>query len=75
MANAASWTNVYKRINEKRKEKNLSWNELAKEAGIKVKTWMTGLVISHPTEDEVRAIAPVVDSTYTWLRYGVDSIE
>lgn len=75
MANAASWANVYKRIDKARKAEGLTWNQLAKKAGIKVKTWMTGLVISHPTEEEIRLIAPVVHSTYTYLRYGVESIE
>lgn len=74
MANSASWSNVYKRIDEKRRECNLTWNELAKRAGIKMKTWMTGLPINHPTDEEIRKIAPVVNSTYVWLRYGVDEL-
>lgn len=74
MGNEASWSNVYKRINNARKGVGLTWDQLAKQAGIKTKTWMTGLAISHPTEAEIRAIAPVVHSTYTYLRYGVYSI-
>ncbi len=76
MANSASWTNVYKRINAKRKEAGLSWNELAKKAGIKVSTWMTGLPISHPTEEEVHKIAavPEMNTTYAYLRYGITDL-
>lgn len=74
MANTASWTSVYKRINAKRTEAGLTWNELAKRAGIKTSTWMTGLPISHPTDEEVRKIAPVVNSTYAYLRYGITDI-
>lgn len=75
MANEASWSNVYKRIDKKRKQAGLTWSQLAKKAGIKEKSWMTGLPISHPTEEEIRKIAPVVNSTYTWLRYGVNEIK
>lgn len=69
-ADPSSWQSVYKRINAKRKEAGLSWNQLAKKAGIKTATWMTGLPISHPTEEEVRKIAPVLNTTYEYLRYG-----
>lgn len=75
MANEASWSNVYKRIDKKRKQAGLTWRQLAKKAGIKEKSWMTGLPISHPAEEEIRKIAPVVNSTYTWLRYGVNEIK
>lgn len=74
MANSASWSNVYKRIDKARKVVGLTWNQLAKAAGIKTATWMTGLMISHPSDDDIRKIAPVVNSTYTYLRYGVYSI-
>lgn len=74
MANNTSWNSVYKRINAKRKEAGLTWNQLAKQAGIKVGTWMTGLPISHPTKEDVRKIAPVVNSTYVYLRYGITDI-
>lgn len=74
MANSASWSNVYKRINEKRIEAGLTWNQLASKAGIKVSTWMTGLMISHPKDDEIRKIAPVVNSTYVYLRYGITDL-
>ena len=76
MANSASWTNVYKRINTKRKEAGLTWNELAKEAGIKMATWMTGLPISHPTDEEVHKIAavPEMNTTYAYLRYGITDL-
>ena len=76
MANNASWTNVYKRINTKRKEAGLTWNELAKKAGIKIATWMTGLPISHPTEEEVHKIAvvPEMNTTYAYLRYGITDL-
>ena len=32
MANSASWSNVYKRINQKRKDANLTWQQLAQKS-------------------------------------------
>ena len=74
-ADPASWTMVYQRIDTKREEAGLSWSQLAKLAGIKMKTWMTGLPISHPTESEVRKIAnvPQMNTTYEYLRYGIEN--
>lgn len=76
MANDASWSSVYKRINTRRKEAGLTWTQLARKAGIKVGTWMTGLPISHPTDEEVRKIAAVPEmvTTYAYLRYGVNDV-
>ena len=74
MANNASWTNVYKRINAKRKEAGLTWSQLASQAGIKMSTWMTGLPISHPSDEDIHKIAPVVNSTYAYLRYGITDL-
>lgn len=72
VADPSSWSMVYQRIDQKRVEAGLSWSQLAKLAGIKMKTWMTGLPISHPTETEVRKIAavPQMNTTYEYLRYG-----
>lgn len=74
VGNPSSWTNVYRRINEKRIEAGLTWNQLAALAGIKVKSWMTGLPTSHPTEIEVHKIAavPQMNTTYEYLRYGIE---
>lgn len=76
MANSASWQNVYKRINVKRKEAGLTWNQLAAKAGIRMGTWMTGLPITHPTEAEVHKIAdvPEMNTTYAFLRYGITDL-
>jgi hypothetical protein len=73
-SNASSWSNVYKRIDQKRIAADLSWNMLAAMAGIKVKSWMTGIPTSHPTENEVRKIAavPEMNTTYEYLRYGTE---
>ena len=76
MANSASWSNVYKRINAKRKEAGLTWNQLAVKAGIKMSTWMTGVPITHPTEEEVHKIAavPEMNTTYAYLRYVITDL-
>lgn len=63
-------TKVYKRILKLKKAKGLTWNELAAQAGIPVRSWMTGIPTSNPTDDELRKIAPVLDTTYEYLKYG-----
>ena len=63
-------TPLYKRILQKKKEVGLTWDELAKKAHIRVSTWMTGLPTSHPTDEEIKKIAPVLKTTYEYLKYG-----
>lgn len=63
-------TKVYKRILDAKKQVGKTWDEIAKEAGIKLGSWMTGLPTSSPTDEELRKIAPVLDTTYEWLKYG-----
>ncbi len=63
-------TAVYKRILDKKTEKKLTWDELAHLAQIRVASWMTGLPTSSPTDDEIKKIAPVLDTTYEYLKYG-----
>lgn len=61
---------IYKRILELKKEKGYTWNELAKLAGIRVSSWMTGLPTMKPTDKELHALAPVLGTTYEYLKYG-----
>lgn len=63
-------TKVYKRILDAKKQTGKSWNEIAHEAGIPLASWMTGLPTSQPTDKELRKIAPVLNTTYEWLKYG-----
>lgn len=63
-------TKVFKRILEAKQKVGKTWDEIAKEAGIKLGSWMTGLPTSSPTDKELRKIAPVLDTTYEWLKYG-----
>lgn len=55
---------------KKKIESRLEWNEIAAKAGIKVSSWMTGIPTSNPSDDEIRKIAPVLGTTYGWLKYG-----
>lgn len=61
---------VYKRILKLKKEKGYTWDELAKLAGIPVSSWMTGLPTMSPTDQELKALAPVLGTTYEYLKYG-----
>lgn len=63
-------TKMFKRILEAKQKVGKTWDEIAKEAGIKLGSWMTGLPTSSPTDKELRKMAPVLDTTYEWLKYG-----
>lgn len=63
-------TPVYKRILEKKKETKLTWDEIAKAAQIRLGSWMTGLPTSKPTDEELKRLAPVLNTTYEYLKYG-----
>lgn len=63
-------TTVFKRIMAKKVETKKTWDEIAHEAHIRLATWMTGLPTSKPTDEELRRLAPVLGTTYEWLKYG-----
>ena len=67
-------TKVFKRILEKKKQSGLTWDEIAKLAHIGVSSWMTGIPTSNPTDDELRKIAPVLNTTYEYLKYGKEDL-
>ena len=63
-------TDVFKRIMQKKVESKLSWDEITKKAGIKMSSWMTGLPVSSPKDEELKKIAPVLGTTYKYLKTG-----
>ena len=63
-------TDLFKRINTKKKEAKLTWDEIAKSAHIRLGTWMTGLPTSKPTDEELKKLAPVLNTTYEFLKNG-----
>lgn len=63
-------TPLYKRILEKKKEAGLTWDEICKAAQIRLGSWMTGLPTSKPTDEELKKLAPVLKTTYEYLKYG-----
>lgn len=63
-------TAIYKRILKLKKETELTWDVIAYKAGIPVSSWMTGIPTSNPTDDELRKIAPVLNTTYEYLKNG-----
>ena len=66
-------TPVYKRILEKKKESGLTWDEIAKAAQIPLKSWMTGLPTSKPTDEELKKLAPVLKTKYEYLKNGKEA--
>lgn len=65
-----SWTATYRRIDSKRKAQCLSWEKLARKAGIKMRSWMTGLPNEEASDAELKKIAPPLKTTYKWLKWG-----
>ena len=63
-------TPVFKRIRKLKEKKKITWDQLAAEAGIPVASWMTGLPTSKPTDAELKKLAPVLNTTYNYLKYG-----
>jgi hypothetical protein len=63
-------TTVFIRIAEKKLETKKTWDEVTKEAHIPLKSWMTGLPGSSPTDAELKKLAPVLNTTFKWLKYG-----
>lgn len=61
---------VYKRVLKCKEKSGKSWDQIAREAGIPVSSWMTGVPTSQPTDEELRKIAPVIYTTYEYLKYG-----
>jgi transcriptional regulator with XRE-family HTH domain len=63
-------TPMYKRILAKKKESGLTWDEIAHKAQIRLASWMTGLPTSKPTDEELKKHAPVLNTTFEYLKDG-----
>ena len=61
---------IFKRVLKKKTECKLTWDELAHAAQIGLSSWMTGVPTYNPPDDELRKMAPVLHTTYEWLKYG-----
>ena len=61
---------MFKRIMAKKKEVGLTWDEITHKAQIRLGTWMTGLPTSKPTDEELKRLALVLNTTYEYLKYG-----
>ena len=63
-------TSVFKRILEKKKESGLTWDEITRAAHIRLASWMTGLPTSKPSDEDLRKLAPVLNTTFEYLKNG-----
>ena len=63
-------TQEFKRILKLKEALDLTWNEIAKRAGIPISSWMTGVPTSIPSDDEMRKLAAVLETTYEYLKNG-----
>lgn len=59
-----------KNILAAKKASGKGWDQVAAEAGIPVASWMTGAPYTQPTEEEVRKLAPVLNTTFEALTGG-----
>lgn len=63
---------VLKRVYEKKIESDKSWDEIAAEAHIRLASWMAGIQTCKPTDSELRKLAPILNTTYKYLKYGTE---
>lgn len=63
-------TQVFKKILKCKEDKGLVWDDIAKKAGIPLASWMTGVPTSEPSDDDLEKLAPVLGTTYEYLKDG-----
>lgn len=63
-------TALFKRIFDLKVERGLRWEEVAKGAKIRLRTWMCGVPIGSPTDEELRKLADFFGVDYKKLKYG-----
>lgn len=63
-------TQIFNRILKAKIKSGKTWDEIAHEAGIKLSSWMTGIPTAKPTDEEIKRMAPVLGTTYEWLKNG-----
>jgi transcriptional regulator with XRE-family HTH domain len=63
-------TKVFERILQKKKESGKTWDQIHHEAGVPLASWMTGLATTSPSDEDLRKLAPVLNTTYEYLKNG-----
>lgn len=61
---------VFKRVLEKKVESKLTWDEIAHQAHIGLSSWMCGVPYASPKDEELKKIAPVLNTTFEYLKNG-----
>ena len=61
---------IFYRILQKKMESEKTWDQAAREAHIHLATWMTGQPGTKPSDDDLKKLAPVFDTTFEYLKYG-----
>ena len=64
---------IYIRVLEKKQESGLSWSQICKQAHIRMSSWMTGVPFARIKDSDLKAIAPVLNTTFEYLKYGTES--
>lgn len=63
-------TSLYKRILDLKIQKGYTWESLAKEAHIRISSWMTGIDAFSPSDKEIKKLADVFGVSFDYLKYG-----
>lgn len=66
-------TEVFERVLKKKEESGLTWSKICKKSKIPMSSWMTGAPCFSPTDEELKKIAPVLNTTYEYLKYGKEN--
>lgn len=61
---------IFNRIVDAKRASGKCWDQIAKEANIPLSSWMTGVPYAQPTDEDLKRIAPVINTTYEWLKHG-----
>lgn len=61
---------IFTRVLDKKIESGLTWDQAAKQAHVRLASWMTGQPGTKPSDDDLKKLAPVFNTTYEYLKYG-----
>lgn len=63
-------TALFKRIFDLKVERGLRWEEVAKGAKIRMGSWMCGIPVGKPTDEELRKLADFFGVGFERLKNG-----
>ena len=61
---------ILRRILDKKIESGKTWDEIHREGEIPLASWMAGTPGTKPSDDDLKKLAKVFNTTYEYLKYG-----